>query len=185
MAAPLNSFHKVPNEILLNTLSMVRATDHLSIKLVSKRFLTCASAIDTTALTFAQATKCHAAIEATLPRNRALICCCCSRCGLVKDTNQFSDRHATKTKANRTCIACGIRNRRYSKQRLPSVNGQIRIPCYDCLAPKSPYAGWELKSAEATILLGLRRGREIYCEPCLEFRLWFVKLFIFPLFCVA
>ena len=182
MAAPSSPFDKVPDEILLMILSSVNATDHLSVKLVSTRFLSWASMIDTTTLTFVQATNCHAAIEATLPRNRALVCCCCTRCGRVKDTSQFADRQATKRKANRTCIACGIWNRKYSKRCLPLVGGEIRIPCYGCVRPRPPYDGWELKSAEATILLGYHRGREIYCKPCLEFRLRFVTYF--PL-CVA
>lgn len=171
MATPFNN---VPDEILLVILSSVNITDHLSVKLVSKRFLSWASAIDTTTLTLAQAAKCHAAIEATFPRSRALVCCCCTRCGRVKDTTQFGDHQATKTKANRMCIACGIRNRKYSKRCMPSVGGEMRIPCYDCVTPRSLYDGWKLKSAEATILLGLRRDRDIFCERCLEARLRFV-----------
>lgn len=173
MAAPLDPFNNVPNEILLMILSSVNASDHLSVKLTSKRFLSGAFAIDTSSLTFAQANSCHAAIEAALPRDRPLNCCCCSRCGRVKDKNQFSDRQAAKTRAKRSCIRCCIRNRKYSKRRLPTVSGQIKIPCYGCVAPRPTYRGWKLKSAEATILLGYR-GTVIYCQPCLEWRLQFV-----------
>lgn len=183
MAAPFRPFNHIPNEILLIVLSMVNPTDHLSVKLVSQRFLGCASTINTSTLTLAQVAECHAAIEATLPRNRALVCCCCTRCGRVKDTNQFGDNQATKAKTRRTCIACGIRNRKYSKRCMPSVSREIRIPCYGCLTARSLYDGWELKSAEATILLDLRRGREIYCEHCLESRLRFVT--ISPLRCMT
>ena len=174
MAAPFRPFDHIPNELLLITLSMVNATDHLSVKLVSKAFLRCSSAIDTTSLTLAEATNCHAAIESTFPSNRDLICCCCTRCGRVKDTNQFGDPQAKKTRKKRTCIACGILRGKYSKRCMPPVGRELKIPCYDCLAPRPLYEGWELKSSEATILLGLRRGREIYCQQCLESKLWFV-----------
>ena len=173
MATPFRPFNNVPIEILLYILRRVDPTDHLHVKLVCKIFNSCAD-IDTTTLTFAEAVKCHAAVEASFPRNRALVCCCCTRCGLIKDTSQFSDPQATKTKANRTCIACGILRSKYSNSCLPSVGRETRIPCYDCLRPMSLYAGWRLKSAEAAILLRLSAGT-IYCERCLEFRLWFVN----------
>ena len=174
MATPFRPFNNVPNEILLCILSSVDARDHLNVKLVSKAFNRCAIDIDTTALTLAEAVNCHAAIEASFPRKRPLVCCCCTRCGLVKDTGKFSDPQATKTKANRTCIACGIRRLKYSNTCLPFVHGERRIPCYDCLQPMPPYAGWELKLAEATILLRLTTGT-IYCGHCLEHRLRFVN----------
>ena len=170
MATPFRPFNNVPNEILLYILSSVDAKDHLNIKLVSQIFNSCAIDIDTTTLTLAEAVKCHTAIEASFPRRRALVCCCCTHCGLVKDTDQFSDPQATKTKVNRTCIACGIRRFKYSNSCLPSVDGENRIPCYDCLQPMSLYEGWRLKLAEATILLRLSTGT-IYCERCLEHRL--------------
>ncbi len=181
MAIPFRPFNSLPTEILLNILSSVNATDHLNVKLVSKKFGTCAINIDTTTLTLAEATRCHAAIEASqvlFPRNRALVCCCCTCCGLVKDTDQFSDRQAMKTKANRMCIACGIRKLKYSNKCLPTVGGEMRIPCYDCLQPMSLYDGWKLKSAEAAVLLRLGAGR-IYCEHCLESRLRFETTFPF------
>lgn len=173
MATPFGPFNNVPNEMLLNILGSVNATDHLSVKLVSKRFRGWATDIDTTTLTLAEVVRCHAAIEAAFPRNRELVRCCCTHCGLVKDTAQFSDPDAKKTKANRTCIACGIRRKKYSHRCLPTVGGQQRIPCHDCLRPISLYDGWKLKSAEETILLDIRAGK-IYCEHCLESRLRFV-----------
>ena len=175
MATPFRPFSAVPNEILLSILSRVNATDHLNVKLVSKRFRACATDIDTTTLTLTEASKCHAAIEAAFPRNRALLCCCCTHCGHVKDTDQFSDPQAKKRKANRTCIACGIRRFKYSGKCLPPVGGEERIPCYDRLQPMPSYDGWKLKSVEARILLGLDVGKT-YCEHCLESRLWFVTL---------
>lgn len=173
MAIPYRPFTGVPNEILLGILSYVDARDHLSVKLVSRRFCSYATAIDTTTLNLAEAAKCHAAIEAAFPRARALVCCFCTRCGLVKDTDQFSDPQATKKKAKRMCIACGIRKLKYSHQCLPPVAGEQRIPCYDCLRAMPCYDGWNGKLAEARVLLGLRVG-QIYCEDCLESRLRFV-----------
>ena len=173
MATPFRPFNNVPNEILLYILSSVDARDHLNVKLVPKIFNSCAVDIDTTTLTLAEAAKCHAAIKAFFPRNGALVCCCCTRCGLVKDTEQFSDPHATKKKANRTCVACGIRRSKYSNPCFPFVGGEHQIPCYDCLQPMSMYAGWRLKSAEAAVLLRLSTGK-IYCQHCLESKLWFV-----------
>lgn len=173
MAAPSRPFNNVPNDILLYILSSVDARDHLNVKLVSKIFNSCAVDIDMTTLTLAEAAKCHAAIEASFPRNRALVCCCCTHCGLVKDTDQFSDPHATKKKANRTCVACRIRRSKYSNTFLPFVGGEHWIPRYDCLQPMSMYAGWRLKSAEAAVLLRLSSGK-MYCQHCLESRLWFV-----------
>ena len=175
MATPFCPFDIVPSEILLLILGSVNATDHLSVKLVSKSFHGCAVNIDTRVLTLSEAAKCHAAIEASIPRHRALVCCCCTYCGLVKDTDQFSDPQTTKkTKETRTCIACGIRRLIYSNKRLPSVGGERRIPCYDCLRSQPQYEGWESRSAEAAILLRLGAGK-IYCEQCLECRLRFVK----------
>ena len=174
MATPFRPFNNVPLEILLYILRKVDPTDHLHIKLVSKIFNSCAIDIDTTTLSFAEAVKCHAAVEASFPRTRPLACCCCTRCGLVKDTTQFSDPQAARTKANRTCIACGILRLKYSNSCLPCVGRETRIPCYDCLCPMALYAGWRLKSAEAAVLLRLGAGT-IYCEQCLEFRLWFVN----------
>ena len=174
MATLFCPFSKIPSEILINILGSVNATDHLNVKLVSKSFHSCSIKIDIRALTLAEAAKCHAAIEASLPRHRALVCCCCTHCGLVKDTDQFSDPQATKNKDSRTCIACGIRRLIYSNKRLPPVGGEKRIPCYDCLRPMPLYDGWEPRSAEAAILLRLGAGK-IYCEQCLEFRLRFVR----------
>lgn len=174
MAIPFSPFNNVPEEILFNILGNVNATDHLNMKLVSPKFCRCAIAIDTTTLSLAEAVKCHAAIEAGFPLNRALRRCCCSRCGLVKDTDQFSDPQAKKTAKSRTCIACGIHRFKYSDRCLPSVSGKERIPCYDCLQPMSTYDGWRLKAAEAKLLLRLG-VREIYCEHCLESRLWSVS----------
>lgn len=173
---PFRPFSSVPEEILLNILGFGNATDHLNIKLVSTRFYHCAVAINTKSLSLAEAAKCHAAIEATFPRNRALRHCCCSRCGLVKDTDQFSDPQAKKKKKGRTCIACGIGRKKYSDKCLPSVGGEERIPCYDCLRPMPTYDGWRLKSAEAKLLLrpGSSTTGEILCEHCLDFKLWFV-----------
>ncbi|KAF6220575.1 hypothetical protein HO133_003008 [Letharia lupina] len=54
MATPFGPFNNVPNETLLNILSSVNATDHLSVKLVSKRFRGWATDIDTTTLTLAE-----------------------------------------------------------------------------------------------------------------------------------
>lgn len=170
MATPFRPFNKVPPELLLIILSSVNPTDHLNVKLFSKTFYDCALAINTTTLTLTEATNCHATIEASFPRNRALLCCCCTRCGLVKDKDQFSDPQATKTKVNRFCIACGIRRSIYSNKCLPTVGGEKRIPCYDCLQPMSLYEGWKLRSAEAAILLRLGAGK-IYCRSCLEARL--------------
>lgn len=156
------------------TLSSVDTTDHLSVKLVSKRFCRCAVVAikNTTTLTLAEATKCHTAIEATFPRNRPLVCCCCTDCGLVKDTDQFADPQAKKTKANRTCVACGIRNKKYSSECLPVVGREQRIPCWDCMQAMPLYDGWRLKSAEAKLLLHFGpRSKEVYCEYCLEGRL--------------
>lgn len=170
---PFRPFSNVPDEVLLIILGNASATDHLNIKLVCKKFCRCASAINTTTLSLAEAAKCHADIEASFPRNRALMCCCCTRCGLVKDTDQFSDPQAKKTTKNRTCIACGIRRLKYSAICFPSVGGEERIPCYDCRQPMPTYDGWELKMAEAKLLLPVG-GRKIYCEHCLESRLWFV-----------
>ena len=174
MATSFQPFSLIPNELLLNILSVVNPTDHLSVKLVSKRFRDWATSIDTATLTLAEASKCHAAIEATFPRNRALVCCCCTRCGHVKDTDQFADPQATKKKANRACIACCIRRKKLSEKSLPRVGGEQRIPCYDCLQAMPLYDGWELKSAEARLLLRLDVGK-IYCEHCLESRLRFVN----------
>ena len=170
---PFRPFSSIPEEILLSIIHNANATDHLNIKLVSKEFCRCAIAIDTTTLSLGEAAKCHAAIEATFPRNRALRRCCCTRCGLVKDICQFSDPQAKKKKKGRSCIACGIRRLRYSDKCLPCVGGEERIPCYDCLRPMPAYDGWRLKSAEAKLLLHLGSG-EIYCKLCLESRLWFV-----------
>lgn len=175
MATPFRPFDNVPTEILLYILGSVDARDHLNFKLVSKAFNSCAIDINTTTLTMAEAVKCHAAIEASFLRRRALVCCCCTRCGRVKDTDQFSDPQAAKTKANRTCIACGIRRLKYSNTCLPSVRGERRIPCYDCRQPMPLYAGWELKLAEAMVLLHLTTGT-IYCGDCLEDRLVYVKI---------
>ena len=174
MATLSKPFNNIPIEILLYILRKVDPTDHLRVKLVCKIFNSCAIDIDTTTLTFAEAVKCHANIEGSLPRDRALVCCCCTRCGLVKDTNQFSDPQARKTKADRTCISCGILRLKYSNSCLPSVGGETRIPCYGCLRPMPLYAGWRLKSAEVDVLLRLN-PRTIYCEHCLELRLWFVN----------
>lgn len=182
MATPFRPFDNVPEELLLSILSSVDATDHLSVKLVSKRFCHCAVDIDTATLTLAEAAKCHAAIEAALPRNRALICCCCSHCGLVKDTDRFADPHATKAKAKRTCIACGIRRKKYSSECLPVLGREQRIPCYGCMRAMPLYDGWRLKSAEAKLLLRFEpRSKEVYCEPCLEGRLRFVTCAPTPL----
>lgn len=170
MAMPFRPFSSVPEEIVLNILGNASAADYLNIKLVCAKFCRCASAIDTTTLSLTEAAKCHAAIEAGFSRNRALRCCCCTRCGLVKDTDQFSDPQAKKTTKSRTCIACGIRRLKYSAKCLPSVGGEERIPCYECLQPMSTYDGWRLKSAEAKLLLRLDGGK-IYCEHCLESKL--------------
>lgn len=170
---PFRPFSNVPEEILDMILGNANATDHLNIKLVSAKFWRCATAIDMTTLGLAEAAKCHAAVEAAFPRNRALRCCFCTRCGFVKDTDQFSDPQAKKTTKCRTCIACGIRRSKYSDTCLPSVGGDERIPCHDCRRPMPTYDGWRLKSAEAKLLLRLDRGT-IYCEHCLESRLWFV-----------
>lgn len=174
MATDYSPFNNVPIEILLKIIKNVDPKDHLPVKLVCKMFNSCALEIDTSSLTFAEAVNCHAFVEASLPRGKALACCCCTRCGLVKDRSQFSDRQATKTRADRTCVACGIRRLKYSDGCLPSVRRESRIPCYDCLRPMPLYPGWRLKSAEAAVLLRLSAGT-IYCEHCLEVRLWFVN----------
>lgn len=168
MAALFRPFANTPDEVLLNVLSMVEPTDHLSAKLVCRKFLRCAYIIDTAMFTLAQAASCHAAIEAKLPRNRALVCCCCTRCGRVKNTSQFTDNQATRTKKRRTCIACGIRRRRYTRKCMPSVGRETKIPCWVCLQPKPLYEKWELKSVEVTMVTNLYLGNGICCEDCLE-----------------
>ncbi|CAF9911888.1 hypothetical protein IMSHALPRED_010617 [Imshaugia aleurites] len=164
-----------PPEILLIILRGVEATSHFNVKLVCRAFHRYASVIDTKTLTFAQATKCHAPIEAAMEPRIALVCCCCTRCGRVKDTSQFADRQAVRAKLDRTCVACGLQRKKYSAKVLPSIGREERIPCYDYLQPRPTYAGWRLKSAEAVIMLPVTSGK-IYCEYCVETRLRFVTI---------
>ena len=113
-------------------LSDIDPIDHLKVKLVSKHF--CKWACDVFNLGDMAKTEViqgQTSFEASvrLKRGQHLEIFICTHCGRVKTSNQFSDNQAVKTKPTRFCISCGISNRTYTKNRLPTINGESRVPC--------------------------------------------------------
>ena len=192
------SIEDVPPEIFTVIVSSIAPVDYLKFKLVSKSFSNWAStAFKWEDMTKGEVIQGQTSLEAGLPRARRLNDFICTRCGLVKPTDRFSDNQAVKTNHKRICISCGIIFNNYTKRQLPKVNGEEHIPCWHCKKAVPKYNNWEetLASEKDDLmkLLGGSRtegllqryiapdGRSLdwihqldvlaFCKPCLELML--------------
>jgi len=177
----------LPMEMVLEIIHKVPASSHLAVKLVSKSFHTFATAANLAAPSNkARAIRSHTMIEATIPRGRPLQCCICTACGLVKNTNLFSDAQAKKTNTTRICLSCGIAAKIYTKRKQPKVDGVGKLPCFRCRRAVPIWQGWESvhRRAQYELGKGLGRGFEAdgvrlelgvvgWCVECLELKLGF------------
>lgn len=192
------SMKDVPPELFKIILGHIPPVDYLKVKLVSKCFSNWASDMfKWKDMTKSEVVQGQTSVEASLPRARRLNHFICTRCGLVKPTNEFTDNQAVKTNHKRICISCGISYNSYTKRQMPRINGEEHIPCWHCLKAVPKYDNWEeiLVSGKADLmkLLGGSRtegtlqryltadGRVLtwvhelqvlaFCKPCLELML--------------
>ena len=162
------AIQNVPSEIFKLILSYVAPVDYLKFKLVSKSFADWAtSEFDWKNMTKDEVIQGQTSLEARLPRTRRLKSFICTHCGLVKDSDQFSDSQAIKTNFKRICVSCGISNRIYTVGVLPKIDGQEHIPCWNCRRAVPKYHKWKdaLASGKDALLRIMEQGRsEGYVE---------------------
>ena len=177
--APLST---LPPEIVLHIMSYIPTESLLPVKLVSKIFHAYATIATlhnkTINRDLAQVCRCQTMVEASLPRGRPLNCCICTHCGRVKKTCAFTDTQSRKVNPKRICISCGILQKKYTEKRLPRVDGEYLIPCWECREAVPQFRCWRyiLSIARHRFQLPPEPSPDAiydmlygaYCKECLE-----------------